>query len=460
MQKLIHNIKKDTGNSSDIQYKEIKFKNGTIVLIYSEVLTSSTMINDFILRPLFSSFSIDHLPIHNLEKIKDYPLLLERLFSGYTILLYKDDIYTLETRIDLSRGVSIPTTEPSIKGPKDAFCEHFNTNLGLIRKRIPSKHLFIQTHKVGKLTKTSVGLLYMNNIVNKEYLTKISKKIKNIDLDGIIDSGYIKRYIEERKSIFLFFSSTERCDMVSQALLEGKICILVENSCYVLILPTFFIDYFHTPDDYYQKPIHISFIRLIRLFGFLISILLPSFYIASTTVDLDILSNPLLRSFTSQRSSVPFPPLIEATILSISFEILRESDVRSSTSSAVSILGGIVLGEAAVSAGIVSPIMILVIALSSISGLLFSSAEMISAIRWWRYIFMFLGAFLGVYGMYIGILFLILSLEKTNTHDYPYLFPFSPINFYELKDSFIKKRTKEKRRNELLTKNITRGKEL
>ena len=462
MCKLFNKIKKDIGNSSDIQYKTINKNKDKIILIYSEVLTSSSMINDFILRPLLNmdSFNINNIPINNIEKLNDYNLIIDRLLSGYLILLYIGNIYTLETRIDLSRGVSLPTSEPSIRGPKDAFCEHFNTNLGLIRRRIPSRDLFIKTYNIGKHTKTSVGLIYMNNIVNKDYLTKVSKKIKNINIDGIIDSGYIKRYIEERKSIFPSVISTERCDMVSQALLEGKICILVDNSCYVLILPTFFIDYFHTPDDYYQKPIHISFIRIIRLFGFLVSILLPSFYIASTTINKDILSSSLLTSFLTQRKLVPFPSLVEATIMSISFEILRESDVRSSTSSAVSILGGIVLGEAAVSAGIVSPIMIIVIALSAISGLLFSSVEMISAIRWWRYIFMFLGATFGMYGMFLGIIFLVISLEKTNTHDYPYLYPFSPINFYELKDSFIKKTTKKKKRNELLTKNITRGKEL
>ena len=462
MYKLINKIKKDTGNSTDIQYKKLNINKEEITIIYSEVLTSSTSINDFILRPLLvtNNINIENLPINNIEKIKDYKTILKRLLSGFTILLYKDDIYTLETRIGLSRGISIPTTETSLRGPKDAFCEHFNTNLGLIRKRIPSKHLFIKNYSIGRHTKTTVGLLYMNNIVNKEYLTKVSKKLASINIDGIIDSGYIKRYIEERKSIFPSVISTERCDMVAQALLEGKICILVDNSCYILILPTFFIDYFHTPDDYYQKPIHISFIRIIRLLGFLVSILLPSFYIATTTINNDVLTTSLLTSFISQRKLVPFPSLIEATILSISFEILRESDVRSSTSSAVSILGGIVLGEAAVEAGIVSPIMIIVIAISAISGLLFSSVEMISAIRWWRYIFMFLGAIFGLYGMYIGIIIFIVSLEKTNINDYPYLYPFSPINFYELKDSFIKKTTKDKKRNELLTKNITRGKEL
>ena len=254
--------------------------------------------------------------------------------------------------------------------------------------------------------------------------------------------------------------STERCDLVSQALLEGKVCILVDNSCYVLVLPTFFVDYFHTSDDYYQKSVNISFIRIIRFLGFIISVFLPAYYIAATTINHDAIPISLLINFTSQRQLVPFPALIEALLMSISFEILRESDIRSSTSStAVSILGGLVLGDAAVAAGIVSPIMIIVIAISAISGLLFTSIEMISAIRWWRYILMFLGATLGMYGLFIGMILLILSLEKINNYNVSYLYPFSPISLYELKDSLIKLHSKTKKRNKLLSRNLVRGRD-
>ncbi|MGN0974231.1 MAG: spore germination protein [Bacilli bacterium] len=472
MKNILNKIKKDTGNSPDIIYKTVPILEEEINIIYSEVLTDGDSINDFILKPInylnnnnsnikdIYKYIKNILPDNNVEDINNYKSLLEKLLVGYTIVILKDKTLAIETRKNLSRGVSTPSSEPSIKGPKDGFCEHYNTNLGLIRRRITSNNLFIKSFTIGKQTITKVGLIYMNNIVKKELVENISKKLDNINIDGIIDSGYIKRYLEEDRSFFPSIMSTERCDLVSQSLLEGKVCILVDNSCYVLILPTFFIDYFHTSDDYYQKSINISFIRIIRFLGFLISIFLPAYYIAATTINHNAIPISLLINFTAQRQLVPFPALIEAFLMSISFEILRESDVRSSNSStAVSILGGLVLGEAAVSAGIVSPIMIIVIAISAISGLLFTSIEMISAIRWWRFILMFLGATLGMYGLFIGLILLIISLEKMNNYNISYLSPLSPIDLYELKDSLIKLHSKKKKRNKLLSNNIIRGRD-
>ena len=215
--------------------------------------------------------------------------------------------------------------------------------------------------------------------------------------------------------------TTERPDLTVMALLEGKIIILIDNSPYILILPCFFIDFFHTPDDYYQKPINITFIRLVRLAAFLIAILVPAYYIAITTHNYDSITTNLLVNFLSQRKMVPFPALIEALLMTISFEILRESDMRmaSTMGTAVSILGGLVLGDAAVSAGIISPIMIIVVAISAISGLVFTSIELTAAIRWWRIIFMILATFLGIYGIFLGIILLTTKLCSINAFNKP-----------------------------------------
>ena len=244
--------------------------------------------------------------------------------------------------------------------------------------------------------------------------------------------------------------------------LEGKVAILVDNSPYLLILPCFFIDLFHTPDDYYQKPINITFIRIIRLFAFLIAILIPAYYIAITTHNHDSITTDLLLNFLSQRSTVPFPALVEALLMSVSFEILRESDMRmaSTMGTAVSILGGLVLGDAAVSAGIISPIMIIVVAISAISGLVFPSIELTSAIRWWRIIFMILASMFGIYGIFLGIIVLIIKLTSIKVLGKPYLAPFSPLILSEQTDAIIRSNQtkKTKYRNPLLArKNIVRG---
>lgn len=473
MTSLLNKIKKDTLESDDFIYKEISLLDKKITCIYSEYITSNDLINDFVLRPLLKvnkerilipdicNYLLTILPDSNTSITTDYDEIIDDLYNGFCIIVVDNKAIVVEVRKDLSRGVSNPENEPAMQGAKDGFCEHANTNLGLLRKRIKSKDLYIKTLNVGDKSKTKVGILYMNNICEEKLVNDVIGKIKNISLDGIIDSGYIKRYLGDRNSFFPTIISTERSDNAAMALLEGKVVIVVDNSCYALILPTFFIDYFHNPDDYYQKYLNVSFIRIIRVFAFIISIFLPAYYIAVTTINHDAIPVSMLINFTTQRQMVPFPALIEAVFMSISFEILRESDMRMSTNvgTAVSILGGLVLGDAAVSAGIVSPIMIIVIAISAISGLVFTSIEMTSAIRWWRYIFMFLGAFLGIYGLFLGLLFLIISLSKINHYNKPYLYPFSPFYKKDLEDAIVFVHQKEKRRNKYLTKNIIRGRQ-
>lgn len=232
-------------------------------------------------------------------------------------------------------------------------------------------------------------------------------------------------------------------------------------SSYALILPNFFIDFFHTVDDYYQKSINTTFVRLIRMISFFIAIFLPAFYIAVTTYNQDSIPMSLLLLLKAQRVSVPFPAVIEAFFMIISFEILRESDLRmsSTTGSAISILGGLILGDAAVNAGIMSPIMIIIIALSSIAGFVFSSIELVNAIRMYRIIFLLLACFLGIYGIYIGGVYLLYKLITLTSLDKPYLSPFSPFIKKEQSDAIFKsKNSSIKYRNPLLTKNKVRGK--
>ncbi len=475
MQEIIDQIKKDVGNSSDFIYREIEVDQKKVTLVFNEVLSSSEDINEFVLKylaqiiekkiPILSLYTyfMNSMPGHHIKEIKDYKELIDSLYNGYTIVITNNqEIFGVETKMSLDRGIGEAQNEQSLQGPKDAFTENFNKNLGLVRKRIKSKHLWLDALTIGKETKTKVGLIYMENIVEDKLVQKVKKRLQKINVDGIIDSGYIKEELEEGFiKIFPTILSTERPDLVSMALLEGKLAIIVDNSPYVLIIPCFLIDLFHTSDDYYQKPVNITFIRIIRLFAFLIAIFIPAFYIAVTTHNQEALTLDLLINFTAQREMVPFPALIEALLMGITFEILRESDTRmpSSMGTAVSILGGLVLGDAAVNAGIVSPIMIIVIAISAISGLLFSSIEMISAIRFWRFLLLFLATLLGIYGIFLGGTFLIIHLASLHSFGKPYLAPFAPYVPSEQRDALIKTNpSKVRYRNPLLTsKNKVRG---
>ncbi|MCI8588039.1 MAG: spore germination protein [Bacilli bacterium] len=473
---MIERIKQETNYAGDIIYKNIQIKDQTITLIYSEVLASGSDISNMILKNIAKIidekitlpedlflFFYNSIPGHNVTRIKDYEDLLNKLWNGYTVFFVDENNYfAIETRATLDRGITSSENEISVRGPKDSLTENFNKNLGLIRKRIKSKYLWQDSLEIGKQSKTKVSILYMQNIAEKSLVKEIHRKLQKVNIDGILDCGYLKDYLHEESTIFPTILTTEKPDLAAMALLEGKIVILCDNSPYALILPCFFIDLFHTPDDYYQKPINISFIRIIRLLAFLISILIPAYYIAITTHNHDAITTDLLLNFLSQRLTVPFPALVEALLMTVSFEILRESDMRmaSTMGTAVSILGGLVLGDAAVSAGIISPIMIIVIAISAISGLVFTSIELSSAIRYFRIFLMVLASMFGIYGIFLGALFLIIKLSSMHSFHKPYLAPFSPLILSEQEDAFIRINdvNKTKLRNPLLTKkNPVRG---
>ena len=463
---LIEKLKKEVGISKDYIFKSFFIDKRNVTIFFNEVLTSADMINEFILKRLVCLRKKD---LNNLEnKIPDRNILLIKetdilnyVHNGYIIIICEKNIYALEERMNLDRGIAEVKSELSIKGPKDAFSENFNINLGLIRRRIKTTNLEVYDLFLGRETHTKVGLLYMKNIVDFDILEKVKLKLSTIDIDGIVDSTYLKENLESKNNNFFpTIMSTERPDKVSQALLEGKIAAIVDNSPYVLIMPNFFIDFFHTVDDYYQKPINTTFIRIVRLLAFVISIFVPALYIMVTTHNHEFVSLDMLLSLKSQRESVPFSAITEALFMILCFEILRESDIRMSSTSgnAVSILGGLILGDAAVSAGIISPIMIIVTSISSISGLTFSSIELVSAIRWWRLILIILSAILGIWGILLGALLLLIRLFTIKNFDKNYLTPIFPFIRSEFKDNIFKSKNEgEKLRNPAITNNLKRG---
>ena len=473
IEKIEETIKKDFHNSPDIIFRKIKRKRKKMLLIYNISLTNSNNINEFILKKLTTLKNkitkeniYNHLsniiPENVIQEIKNKEDLYTKINSGFTIVIIENEKpFAIETKQDLSRGISEPLTEQSISGPKDAFTENYQTNIGLIRKRIKTNELVIKEKTIGKQSKTKIAIFYMNNIIEKELLKEIENRLDNIDIDAIFDSTYIKEIFEKNKSPFPTIITAERPDTASISLLEGKICIMVENSPYVLIIPSFFSDLFHAAEDNYQNSINVTFTRLIRYAAFFIAILLPAFHIAITTYDHEAIPVTLLINFASQREGVPFPLIAEALGLTLVFELLRESDIRMPhlSGTAISILGAIVLGDAAVAAGIVSPIMVIVIALSAISSLMFSNIGMVNAIRLWRIIFMLFASIAGIIGIFFASLILIAHLSSLKTGTKPYLYPLIPLNKKFLKEVLIKKSIyKENKRMPILTdKNYTRS---
>ncbi len=479
IEKNINIIKSAYGNSNDLVNRNINIGRKKIAYVYLESVSSDDKISDFLMKNISSLVKENSLnPFKdlfknlkntiynsNLSTTNNFDELYYKLSSGFTCILVEgfDEVITIETRSILDRGVTESATESVLRGPKDSFTENHEKNLGLIRKRIKDQNLWFKDLKIGRRTKTKVTISYIQDIALKENIEKIEKDLKKIDIDGVLDSGYIREFLTTNtKSAFPQMISTERPDLVCGSLLEGKIVILVENSPCALILPGLLIDFLHTAEDYYQKPINISLTRILRLLSFVLTIITPGFYIAVTTWNQEVIPNELLISLSIQKNGVPFPTTLELMLMIAIFEILREADIRmpNTTGASISIVGALILGEAAVSAGVVSPIVIIVVAFTSISGLLYTDVDFINGIRWWRLIFIIFSTLLGFIGLIIALLIFIVricSIEFLNT---PYTVPSSPIFPKILGDSFIRiSRTKQKVRAPYLTHNKKRMEE-
>ncbi len=471
---LIQKISETFHQSSDLKIRNLTIKNHKVAYLFIEGVSSGATISEFIVHSMTYDIkqtkgNIFHNLFDTLQNIipNDSLMILEKeedipyyLSSGFTIVLvdgYKKAI-VLESRQDLSRGISESSSEGIIRGPKDSFTETHAMNIGLVRKRIKDPNFVVKDTFVGKRTKTKVSTLYIHDIAEMEKVNKIIDKLSKIDVDGILDSGNIREFlITKQKSTFPKVISTERPDLVCQSLLNGKIVILVENSPYALIIPALFIDFFHNPEDYYQNPANVNLTRFLRLTAFLMTILIPALYISVMTFNTSILPEKLLISLYHQRLAVPFPTSFEILLLLIIFEILRECDIRipSAMGTAMSIVGGLVLGDAAVSAGIVSPIAVIIVAVTSISGLLFSDIDMINGIRFWRILFILFSTFFGIIGFTVCLMILVIKLANLKIMGTDYLSPISPLNVIGLKDSFIRipKNQDKERPSYLTTKN-------
>ncbi len=455
---IILKLKKETNNSDDIIYRELFFMKQKIILIFNEPLISSDKISDFVVRGLnnietnkkvknLNDFIINNISNFKILKIKDYQELIFYLNRGFVIILSNEEPLALETRALLNRSIATPIAETTVRGSRDSFVEDIQINTGLIKKRIKSNNLWIKNFYIGKETKTKTSLLYMKNLSNASYVKQITKKLSNLVVDGIVDGEILKNLLLEKDS-FLFptIQTTERPDLVCNSLLEGKVVITIDNSCYSLILPVTINDFFKTPDDIYSKSINVTIIRLLKFIAFFIAIAGPGLYIALVNYNQEIIPTKLLVNFAAQRSGVPFPAFIEAFIMIFAFDLIREADIRmpSISTGSLSIVGALILGEAAVSAGIVSPIMIITIAFTAICSLPFTEPSFINSLRIYRIIFMLGGTILGVIGVVIAFIFFLINLISTTSLGVPYLMPISPLDSKGLKDSIIKTKTTTK----------------
>lgn len=456
--KYINDTFKDT---PDLVERKIKYSFSCVHIYYIETICSSEQINNFVLKNLTNPNGPrrfkDILAGPNFKEI-DLGRLEFYLYNGFTALVYKGKIYVIETKASLDRSVSFPEMEQDLYGAKDALLENYQKNIGLIKRRLKSSHLKTKEYKLGRFTQTATGVLYVDNITDMSLVKRIDVLLNKIDTDSVIDVGELKQFLTmDKGNVFPPTKLTERPDVIVKALLDGKLVIVMDTSPFAIILPAVLADFINPISDKYLYQRNANNLKILRMICFFLTIFTPAFYIAIITYNQETIPASLLTNFITQNEGIPFPATIETFFMIFICEMLRESDIRfpNNFSSSISILGALILGDAAVSANIVSPIMIIITALTFISSMIFSNVELSGAIRIWRFITMIISSFYGLYGVALSFIFFIVSLSSYSSFGLPYTFPVVPFSLPYLKETLYESDIHDnKKRSPYLTKNI------
>ncbi len=386
------------------------------------------------------------------EEYSDEFETIDKILAGNVALVCKESSYCISIFGAKSRSISEPPNSRVVKGPREGFVEDIFTNIGLVRKRLRSRTLRQVDLFVGERTKTQVTLIYLEDIAKPEIVEQVKKKIEAINIDGIIDSYYIESFLEEDKlKFFRRVGNTEKPDIFSAKVLEGRVGILVEGSPVALTLPFVLFEDLQSAEDYYTFPTMASFVRMMRIAGLIFAILIPAVYVALQSYNYEILPINFLITLLSSIEGLSIPPLMEILVVLLLFEVITEASIRmpNSLGMALSIIGALALGNTAVDAGIISPPSIVTVAVSSVA--LYIIPDQIAQTRILRVLFTVIGGIIGLYGVVVSFIILTTYLCSIDSFGIPYMAPLAPSIKADKKDAFIKSSIEEmKTRPELI----------
>jgi spore germination protein KA len=451
-QERAENFKKKLGDSEDIIIKEIMLQKAAAHLVFIDTITDANLINQNIL------FSLSHFEkeskltaqnimskLSSINKVKlleaEQDMITDALKGN--ALLFVDDIEEVigfaVTRFE-SRSIMEPPTSSVIKGPREGFTESIITNIGLIRKRLQSPELKIENFNVGTRTLTSVRMVYFGDIADKEVIDEVRSRISEIEIDGVIDSHYISEYLEQRPfSMFKQIGTSEKPDIISAKLLEGRVAIFVDGSPIVLTVPFLIFEDVQSANDYYTEPYRAGTIRILRLVGAFMSVLLPGLYLSLVLYHYKLLPLRFLVTVVNSTANLPLNPILEVFLILILFEILFEASVRMPKylGIAISIVGALILGDTAVRAGLVSPPTVMIVAISGIT--IYLIPDQSSQMSLLRVLFVLIGGLLGFLGILLGAIVVVAYLCSFDNYKTPYLAPYVPMIEGDRKDWILKK---------------------
>ncbi|HWJ03011.1 MAG TPA: spore germination protein [Verrucomicrobiae bacterium] len=459
------NVNQLLAKSFDILFRDFYIEGKEKIaahLICVDGMVNKEVLNDFVLKtlmiqaqtkPVLARLTLDNaletvfsylLATNEVRKENSLASAVDSILSGDAALFFGDQAGALiiGSRGWENRGVQEPVAESVVRGPREGFSETVRVNTSLLRRKIKSPDFVMKPLKVGELTRTDIVIAYIQGVANDKILRELENRLSAINIDGVLESGYIEELIEDVPySPFPQVYHTERPDVVAAEILEGKIAVLVDGTPFTLVVPGLFIMFLQVSEDYYERPYTAILVRLIRLIGVLIALLLPSLYIALTTFHQEMIPTFLALSIASGRDGVPVPAVIEALEMEVTLEILREAGLRlpRPIGQAIGIVGALVIGDAAVSAGLVSPIMVIIVSLTAIASFTTPSFNMGITIRLLRFPLMLAASTLGFFGISLFFYGLLLHLCSLRSFGIPYFSPFGPGNLYDLlKDTVVR----------------------
>ena len=453
-------VKETLGSSDDVIIREfvIGIKGPSAFLLYVDGMIDKAFISANIMKSLMVLNPLDDqasagnyrymqlinesvLTANDVKETSELQKVLSAALSGDTVLFIDgvNRALIIETKGYETRGVQEPETEAVVRGPREGFSENLRTNTSLLRRKIKNPNLRFESMKIGEQTSTCVTLAYLKGICNPKLVSELKRRLSGINADGGMGSGYIEAFIEDAPfSIFPTVNFTERPDVAAAKMLEGRIAIITEGTPMVMTVPYLFVEAFQSPEDYLSRMYYMTLVRWIRYISFIISVYLPPLYIALITFHQEMVPTPLLISIAAARERVPFPALVEALGMGATFEILREAGVRMPRplGQAVSIVGALVIGEAAVSAGLVGAPMVIVTALTAITSFIVPSIIDVTTIL--RVLFTVLAGAAGLYGIMLGTLVTIIHVVSLRSFGTPYMAPIAPLILSDLKDVLVR----------------------
>lgn len=366
------------------------------------------------------------------------------LLSGDTLLLVggSNQGLIVNTRGYATRSVQEPSIEAVVRGPREGFSEAMRINTSLLRRRIKDPDLVVETLTIGTRTKTDIALMYIKDLANPKLVQEVKERLGKLKSDAILESGYLEQMVQDKSiSVFPQMQATERPDKVAAGILEGRVAIIVDGTPFVLLAPAVWAQFFQSPEDYYERAQIATFIRFIRLIAMAGSLLFPAIYIALTSFHPEMLPTSLALALAAARTGVPFSTLVETVVMELAVEIVREASVRlpGPIGPTVGIVGGLILGEASVRAGIVSPLTVIVVAITAIGSFATPSYSSAISIRLLRFPFMFLAASFGLIGVTVGLILLTIHLASLESVGVPYLAPYAPFQMEAQGDAVLRR---------------------